>query len=112
MERHDEGGGVVWEVVCGPCVKRISRNNQRGVHSGRGAALPALLRGEDPEFANYIKKLAASGRVSRILCKRDSLMLRHPVTELDSKTVQRSFPVPYRHRPFFADILLGQVEQF
>jgi len=39
-------------------------------------------------------------------------MLRHPVTELDSKTVQRSFPVPYRHCPFFADVLLGQVEQF
>jgi len=25
-------------------------------------ALPALLRGEDPEFADYIQKLAASGR--------------------------------------------------
>ena len=26
------------------------------------AALPALLRGEDPEFADYIQKLAASGQ--------------------------------------------------
>ena len=50
--------------------------------------------------------------VSRILCKRNSLMLGHSVTELDSKTVQRSFPVPYRHGPFSADVLLGQVEQF
>ena len=39
-------------------------------------------------------------------------MLQHPVTELDSKAVQRSFPVPDRHCPFSADVLLGQVEQF
>jgi hypothetical protein len=39
-------------------------------------------------------------------------MLRHPLLELDSKMIQRRFPVPYRHRPFFADVLYGQVEQF
>ena len=43
-------------------------------------------------------------RVSWILCKRNSLMLRHRFIELDSKAIQRRFPVPYRHRPFFADV--------
>ena len=39
-------------------------------------------------------------------------MLRHPVTELDSKTVQRYPPVSHWHYPFLADVLLGQAEQF
>ena len=39
-------------------------------------------------------------------------MLRHPFIELDSKPVKRSFPVTDRHRPFLADILYGEVEQF
>ena len=44
--------------------------------------------------------------VSWILCKRNSLMLRHPIAELNSKTIKRSFPVSYWQRPFPADILL------
>jgi hypothetical protein len=39
-------------------------------------------------------------------------MLRHPVFKLDSKAIERSFPIPDRHRPFFADISNSQVEQF
>ena len=39
-------------------------------------------------------------------------MLRHAFLELDSKTIERRFPVPYRHRPFPADVLYSQVEQF
>jgi integrase/recombinase XerD len=60
------------------------------------------------ELAAYVaahkpKQLAG---VSWILCKRNSLILRHPIAELNSKTIKRSFPVSYWQRPFPADILL------
>lgn len=55
--------------------------------------------------AETSKQLLTAG-VSWILCKRNSLMLRHPIAELNSKTIKRSFPVSYWQRPFPADILL------
>ena len=39
-------------------------------------------------------------------------MLRHPIPELNSKAVKRSFPVSYWHRPFSADVLLCKIKQF
>jgi len=39
-------------------------------------------------------------------------MLRHPAFKLDSKPVQRSLPIPDGHRPFLADVLQRQIEQF
>jgi hypothetical protein len=40
------------------------------------------------------------------------LSLRHPVFKLQGEAVQRSFPVPYWHRPFLADIVQPGAREF
>ena len=45
-------------------------------------------------------------------CVNEScLSLRHPVFKLDGEAIQRSFPVPYRHRPLLADVVQGKIKQ-
>ncbi len=59
-----------------------------------------------PHYLHELIESRLNRGVSWILCKRNSLMLRHPIAELNSKTIKRSFPVSYWQRPFPADILL------
>ncbi len=89
IEDSYEGSKYVFSI-------QIIRND------GKSAIIGALgeIRGQGGIVAVW------HGGVSWILCKRNSLMLRHPIAELNSKTIKRSFPVSYWQRPFPADILL------